>query len=339
MKKSLLIVLFIFFSVGLKSQQTIKYPDAEELEKYIKERTDLLLHSLYDRCLSGKIPAYLRDSCVHAIPIMDIKLRGSFLSEDKDAIVPFNKKDISGLWFLRTIKSNLDQTTQVLEISAVAILFHPIYNGHALPNQPLLWMKLSDIKSSLNADDFKFLVLLGNYAALNNQIKINDYDWSPNEQISISKNQYIAVDSMLMNKQARMILSGGSYFSIWQYEGRDLKTKSPMKLYDYQLKKYLYLYEIGPIYSDTILVLYNNLDSMIAYPCYPTYCDSLITDKNNKVLGLQCSLPNNDVHNDPKLAKPKTFRIDREVYSKFEGGRITLWYLEDYLRWHRLNPE
>ncbi len=329
-KKSLIIVAIIFQMTVIKSQQLVQYPKEDSLNVYIKERTNGIIRNLYDLSIGGKIPAYLRDSLNIKTPSEILKILGGYI-DSNGITVPFDRKNISGLWFLRTIQSSLFQSTQVLELSAIALLFKPTYNGFIGNDFPICWIKLSDIKNVVDSNDYKFLLLLGNYASLNNQVKFHDNNWSPNQQISVEGKQYIKIDSSFLLKMSKMIVSGRSYFSIWQYAGRDNKKEKPFPIFDYQLNKYIGLYETGHLYPDSVLVLYGNRDSMIEYARYPTYCDSIIINSNYQIIGLNTFIR---YYNSNKTIYYR-FRIDASAYRNFEGGRVTLWYLEDYLRWKK----
>ncbi len=338
MRKNFFLLVFLSCFIDLFSQTAIQFPETEKFELYINQRTKNIIESIYTLALNNQIKAYQNDSFNSYFSPHYLQLRGSSTFPNSDSIAYLKKEDLAGFYFVKAIEpSKRDETVQY-SIVGVAPLFTISYGGYSYGRERLFMAKLSEVKKHLPESDYQFLIQLGRYASLDNQIKILDEPWSPFQQVNFEKHQYIRIDSAFMAKMAKMLHIGGAYYDIIRFNER---YRHPVMLKDVQTGKMIDMEDIRTVYCDSMHLVVpasNNIpehDTVICSYFDFRYADSIVYDKNGKVdyLTIHVERAKTNAYGWVVGYNNPCFRIGTDIYRREDAGKTMLWYYEDYLKW------
>lgn len=341
MKKIFILLVFFLLNLSAFSQDRILYPEKEAIEKYLYSRTQNIIESLYTMVLNGKIKAYVRDSLTRTYPDSILPHLGETFTPNSDTVQRFNKKDLKGLYFLRKISNLYYLESEQSKLTGIALLYQWGYGNTKGIIYPMMWLKLSELELAIPEYDYWFLIYMGRYAGLCNQVKEIDNFWSPMQQIHFENNQYLKMDSAFMSKMAYMIQSGRHYFDIWRVEERD-HNKEPIMITDVQTGKKIDIADIRFLYCDEITVrirAQGNVpehDSTLCDYSFPRYADSIFYKKSGDVSGFGTFVSRHRINEQGQYESyTPRFIIPFGLYYRNQGGFSILWFLEDYNRWRK----
>ncbi len=338
MKKNFFLLFFLSCFIDLFSQTAIQFPETEKFELYINQRTKNIIESIYTLALKNQIKAYQNDSFNSYFSPDYLRLRGSLTFPNSDSIAYFNKEDIAGFNFVKAIETSKQKEFIQYSIAGVEILFRLRFGNQYGGRARLMTAKLSEVKKHLPESDYQFLIQLGRYASLDNQIKILEEPWSPFQQVNFEKHQHIRIDSAFLSKMAKMLHIGGAYYDIIRFNER---YRHPVMLKDVQTGKMIDMEAIRTVYCDSMHLVVqkrNNIpehDTVICSYFDFRYADSIVYNQKGKVdyltIHVERAITNSYGwvvgYNNP------CFRIDIDIYRREDAGKTMLWYYEDYLRW------
>ena len=338
MKKNFFLYAFCLCTQGIFSQTAIQFPETEKFELYINQRTKKIIESIYTLALNNQIKAYQNDSFNSNFSQHYLPLRGSSTFPNSDSIAYLKKEDLAGFNFIKAIEPSKHQETIQYSIVGVELLFSVYYNGYSHGRARLFTAKLSEVKKHLPESEYQFLIQLGRYASLDNQIKILEEPWSPFQQVNFEKHQHIRIDSAFMAKMAKMLHIGGAYYDIIRFNER---YRHPVMLKDVQTGKMIDMEAIRTVYCDSMHLVvpkHNNIPEHDTVICsyFDFRCaDSIVYNPKGKVnyltIHVERAITNSYGwvvgYNHP------CFRIGTDIYRREDAGKTMLWYYEDYLKW------
>jgi hypothetical protein len=248
------------------------------------------------------------------------------------------KEDIAGFNFVKAIEPSKRQETIQYSIIGIEILYSVYYYGNSHGRGRLMTANFSEVKKHLPESDYQFILQLGRYASLDNQIDIRESPWSPFQQVNFEKHQYIGIDSAFLSKMAKMLNVGGAYYDIKRFNER---YRHPVMLRDVQTGKMIDMEDIRTVYCDSmhlVVPAQNSIpehDTVICSYFDFRGADSIAYDKKGKVIHLTIHVPRAITNSYGWVLgyKNPRFQIAADIYRREDAGKTILWYYEDYLKW------
>lgn len=343
MKKIFIFLVFFLLNLSAFSQDTIQFPETEQFERYFNQRAKNIIETIYTLALKNQIKAYKNDSFNSFYSPDYIPLRGACKFPNSDSIAYFKKEDIAGFNFIKSIKSTKRKETVQYNIEGIELLFRIIYGGQYGGRAQLITVKLSDVKELLSKSDYQFIIHLGRYASLDNQIKIRENPWASFQEVNFELHQFIDIDSAFMSKMAKMLYHGGAYYDIIRFMERDHPSNHPVMLKDIQTGKMINIEDIRLVYCDSMHVVclaQNNIpehDSIVCSYIDFKLVDSIYYDKKGQVSNFSMHIQK-PILNQYGWIKGYTyprFKIGIDIYQRVDAGSLMLWYYEDYYKWRK----
>ena len=334
--KTILQLLLLFpFILGAQNSE-IKYPDATEFQQYLSDRSAKLQQKLYQQCREGFFTLYKSDSLKSQYDAATFKERGASSNATSDALTPLSAEDISGIWFTKTYSSPFNAAEENDKLSALALMFQPMLAGYLLPNQPLVWLSMDELKAKLTVDDYQFLVYMGKFAAASNSFMIWENDDLPYFDLLDRQYSFIMCDTSTLSDMSKMLESGQKYIDLIRFNTNSLSDKNKLMVMDEQSKRQISLEDIGNTYQQKLVAFVSTdendptkgYDTTFMNPQYISKIDQLVYDAATVRVTMMKSQLNTEG------LKVANFTIPRALYENYQPGRHMLWYLDDYIRWY-----
>lgn len=338
--KTILLLLLLFpFMLGAQNSE-IKYPDAGEFHTYLLNRSTKLQQKLYKQCLEGVYTLYKTDSLKAKFDAVTFNERGASSNATSDALIPLKAEEITGIWFTKSYSSPFNATEENDKLFGLALMFQPVLGGYLMNEMPLVWLSFDELKAKLPAEDFQFLVYLAKFESASNCYKIWEEDDLPYFDLFERQYTFLKGDSFTMTHMSRMLESGQKYIDLIRYNLPGLPNPDRFLVYDEQSKRQVSLLDIGNTYQQKLVVFLSTdendptkgYDTSYLDPQYIYKVDKVVYDINGKIIHMKSQI-NADGF------KVANFTIPRLVYDSYGPGTHMLWYLEDYYKWLKQQPE
>jgi hypothetical protein len=326
-----------FWALSLSAQSTeIKYPTTNEFKTYLNERSTQLRQKLYQQCRDGFFTLYKTDSLKSQYDAATFKERGASSNATSDVLTPLSADDISGMWYTKTYSSPFNAAEENDKLSALALMFQPMLAGYLLPNQPLVWLSMDELKTKLTVDDYQFLVYMGKFAAASNSFMIWENDDLPYFDLLERQYSFVMCDTLTQHNMSKMLESGQKYIDLIRFNANSLTNKDKLMIMDEQSKRQISLVDIGNTYQQKLVAFISTdendptkgYDTTFMDPQYIRQIDQLVYDATSAKVTMMKSQLNTEG------LKVANFTIPRAVYENYQPGRHILWFLDDYVRWH-----
>ncbi len=320
--------------LSAKAQTAFKYPSRLQFETYFKSRSAGLQKKLYEMALKRELTPYRTDSLASVYSKEEFAERGSNTLIDGSKLV-FSPNDLKGIWFLKTYNKNFNTEQQNTEMKALCLVFQPKFGGALANPYPMVWFSRDELKSKLNASDFRYLLLLYNFASEGERNWIYQHDFENAYFLNLFYGKSIVKTDSVLYKEISMMLS--SNYCFISDISQDFSAGKPDQYFvmDMNNKRRLPMEDIGKTYYTPVTVFLNTdaKDPRIGKDTVyndPVRIGNVNTAVMNDSTGLLMHFEYSFIYGQNRLGN---FQIPRSIFTHFEAAEISLWYIEDFFRW------
>lgn len=166
MKTKLISFLIFFSGISLNAQtfEQITFPNESELNTYFFDRYEQVQQAILDNIHNKKLIPYKKTDFKETYQPDEIKER--IVDFSAAASTPLNAATVNDLLFCNKITFDNDEITETQVLEGIALSGTMIIHTLYMTDQPLCWLKLSNLKTTLNPNDYAFIVLLNRYKNL-----------------------------------------------------------------------------------------------------------------------------------------------------------------------------
>lgn len=327
-------MLSILLSSEAFAQSSHKYPIQKQFESYFKSRTQELQKRLYNMAIKRELMPYKTDSLASIYSKEEFALRGATTLVD-GSTQSFSPNDLKGIWFLKAYNKRFNTDVQNTEMKALCLVFQPKFGGALANPQPMVWFSREELKTKLDSNDFRYLLLLYNFAAEGPRNWIYQQDFENAYFLNLFYSKSIVKTDTFLYKEIGMMLSSNYCFISDLSQDFSIGQPDRYFVFDLNNKRRLPMEDIGKTYYTPVTVFLNTdekdprigKDTVYNDPVRISSLSSVFFDENT---GLVVHFEYTFVYGQNRLGY---FQIPRSVFTHFEAAEISLWYVEDYFRW------
>lgn len=329
MKLKLLSFYLVFLSLNLSAQQfdQIAFPNEMDLNAYFLGRYEQVQEAILENIKNNKLKPYKNPEYKTVYEQSEMKERINNFSEASSE--QFNAASIKDILLSSksTFGSNGTSETQTLEGLALSgsMVIYTLY----LTDQPLCWIKLTELEKILEPRYFKFLMLLNRYK---NHIpnKEKDIIFEDIEKINLNGMSIHSCDSNFFQILAQTFSDQKFFFNEYLIENNGVSDSQVLnlKVYDIQKSKNIGFSEVIKNYGGRYEIMSSGDTSFFADWRLGECAIQHLNFETNTGHFNSCVL---NVNN-----KGDLFEFGKQFINYLPFNKVTVSILEDYHLW-RLN--
>ncbi|MCC6818066.1 MAG: hypothetical protein IT245_04140 [Bacteroidia bacterium] len=327
------IFLFALIStLSVTAQKNIDYPNSNQFETYLKQRSENIQKLIYEKILKGEFTLYKTDSIQSTYTLSELKSRSNY-ADNKGKVREFSPSDLKGIWFLKSYLGKFNDIKETTEMKAMALIFQPEFMGIKANLIPLVWLSEKELKLKLTENDYRFLSLLYNFGSNSSSNFVIDeeieepYFYNLYERLS-----FVKVDSILTRRITRTTVTNYCFMMALSMHIAPMNPDN-FWVQDILNKRRIPLTEVGNTFYTNVPVFISTdpndptigYDSSYNAPIFITHFNSAFFDSKT---GHIIHFTYKNFYGSAKVE----LEIPRQNFTQFEPSEISLWLIEDYYR-------
>ncbi|HEY1045119.1 MAG TPA: hypothetical protein VGF79_01690, partial [Bacteroidia bacterium] len=322
-KLKLLSFYLVFLSINLNAQQfdQIAFPNENELNAYFLGRYEQLQEAILENIKNNKLKPYKNPEYKTTYEQSELKERISNFSDA--STTQLNAASIKDILFSSKTTFNANGTSETQTLEGIALSGTMIIYTLYLTDQPLCWIKLTDLEKVLKPNQYRFLLLMNRYK---NHIpnKENDIVFEDIETINLKGTSIHSCDSNYFQILSQTFSDQKFFFNEYLTENSNSPDSQVLnlKVYDLQKSKIVDFSEVIKNYGGRYEIMSSGDTSFFADWRLGDCAIQHLNFETNTVHFNSCVL---NVNN-----KGDLFEFGKQFILYIPFNRVTVAILEDY---------